>query len=72
MALPSLYGLPWPRWWVRLRGRARLRAGFCPACYSSPPLPDCPICRGTYDYGAAAPDWVVANWRDRWDARDRT
>lgn len=35
----------------RLRGWWRLRHGYCPLCYSSPPPPDCPVCRGSREYG---------------------
>jgi len=38
----------WLRYW---RGRWRLRFGFCPLCYSSPPNKTCPICAGWYEYG---------------------
>jgi hypothetical protein len=43
------FTLPWTypafHTWMNLRG------GYCPLCDSSPPMPPCPICHGSRDYG---------------------
>lgn len=59
------------RYW---RGRWRLAWRYCPACNSSPPRPGCPVCDGSYDYGAHASglggplsDEGRRVWRARWD-----
>jgi hypothetical protein len=62
----ALYGLTWPRWWVRVRGLWWLRSGFCPACYSSPPVQHCPVCAGWPDYGPKLGPALRALWRRRW------
>ena len=64
----AVYGLTWPLWWVRWRGFRWLRSGFCPACYSSPPLLDCPVCEGWAEYGPGLAGWRREVWRDRWAA----
>jgi hypothetical protein len=52
--------------WLRYgRGRWRLKRGYCPVCYSSPPQSLCPVCQGSYSYG---PNMTDAR-RDRWRAR---
>jgi len=56
----------WLRYW---RGRWRLRFGFCPLCYSSPPNKTCPICAGWYEYGGNLSDAKRDIWRARWDSR---
>jgi hypothetical protein len=63
----ALYGLRWPRWYVRARGLHWLRhGGWCPSCYSSPPLPCCPICHGSYLYGPNLPETLRSQWRTAW------
>lgn len=42
------------RAYLRMRGAWRLWWRYCPVCNSSPPRPSCPVCRGSYDYGAHA------------------
>jgi hypothetical protein len=56
----------WVGWW-------RLVNRYCPCCKSSPPRPRCPVCRGSYDYGAHASglggpltDTEREVWRARW------
>lgn len=49
----------------RLVARARLRLGYCPACYSSPPRDDCPVCLGERDYGSAITQEHREVWRKR-------
>lgn len=61
-----LYGLGWPRPWVRWRGRQRIARGLCPACSSSPPQPQCPICRGWHDYGPRLDGATRARWLALW------
>jgi hypothetical protein len=58
----------------RLVGWWRLLNRYCPACNSSPPRPDCPVCRGSYDYGShpsglggPLTDQERATWRARWE-----
>lgn len=36
---------------VNLMAMARLFRGYCPRCNSSPPVRECPVCQGSYDYG---------------------
>lgn len=61
-----LYGLPWPRWWVRRRGWTRIRRHVCPCCYSSPPKPECPVCRGNQQYGPHLSETAERRWRTTW------
>lgn len=49
------------------RGLTRIRAGFCPYCYSSPPQPDCPVCEGDQAYwGKNVDDYKRQLWKRRW------
>lgn len=54
-------------WLIYWRGRNRLRSGYCPECYSSPPDPDCPICDGWHRYGPGLPEYRRTQWRRLWD-----
>lgn len=38
-------------WWTAHRLRLLLQYGWCPLCMSSPPKPNCYVCRGDADYG---------------------
>ena len=49
-------------------GRRRLKHGFCPACYSSPPRPGCSVCDGEHQYGAGLDPAKRDLWQQRWDA----
>lgn len=54
-------------WWVWRRGLRRIKSGLCPECYSSPPLPDCPVCsltKGRYSYRLNELDRLI--WLRRW------
>lgn len=59
------------RYWA---GRYRLAWRYCPACNSSPPRPECPVCQGSYEYGTHASglggpltDTMKRLWLDRWN-----
>lgn len=61
----------WLRYWL---GRWWMLNRVCPECASSPPRPTCPVCQGSYEYGAHASgnggpltDIMKKVWRDRWD-----
>lgn len=60
------YGVQFPRWYVKWRGRRWLRWGLCPNCYSSPPHQACLICEGDYLYGQNATPTKIVKWRQRW------
>jgi hypothetical protein len=62
----AMHGVTGPAWWVRWRGWRRITRGLCPVCCSSPPRPDCPVCRGTFAYGPRIPAEVVTRWRIAW------
>lgn len=49
------------------RGRLRLWHCYCPACNSSPPLPECGICHGDRNYGPGTNAGKLAIWRGGWD-----
>lgn len=66
MSLPGLYGVRWPRWYVRWRGLRWLERGYCPCCYSSPPVPRCPVCHGNHKYGQRLTPQRSLEWRRRW------
>lgn len=70
----SMYGMlrTHPQWWVRIRGLYWLKYGCCPCCNSSPPLPDCPICTGSRDYGHKLSGYHRNIWRNAWESRCRT
>lgn len=61
-----------PVWYIRLRGLYWLASGLCPCCYSSPPLPECPICTGNRDYGPLLSGYHRDLWKNAWEARCRT
>lgn len=62
----------------KLLGEWRLLNRICPCCRSSPPRPRCPVCYGSYDYGAhpsglggPLSDRQRAVWRLRWENANR-
>lgn len=54
------------RYWL---GRWRMRYGFCPKCYSSPPLSSCSICSGERLYGPHIRPATLKTWRLLWEAQ---
>jgi hypothetical protein len=46
-------------WW-------RLRFGFCPLCYSSPPDDNCVVCGGDRHYGLPMSSAKKERWRQRY------
>lgn len=52
---------------LRARGLRRLKHGFCPGCYSSPPRPECPLCEGEVEYGPFRTERADLI-RQRWEA----
>lgn len=57
-------------WLLWTLGNRRLRHGFCPGCYSSPPRPECPLCEGELQYGPFDPE-TSRLLGTRWDAMYR-
>lgn len=43
--------------------------GWCPACNSSPPRPDCHVCCGSREYGQLIRDADKAIWAGRFIVR---
>lgn len=56
----------------KLIGWWRIRYGFCPLCYSSPPSKRCPVCFGSYIYGAQLTGGEKDLWWRRYLIRLRT
>lgn len=54
-------------WWVPWR---RMRVGRCPLCNSSPPLPQCPVCEGSFQYGPQFKGRVQQVWGRRYKAHE--
>ena len=53
-------------WLLVLRGRLRLRHGYCPWCESYPPRPGCPVCACSATYGAGLTIAERETWMQRW------
>lgn len=59
-------------WLTYRRGKRRLRHGYCPQCYSSPPLLDCWVCKGSREYGPLHKhDTHIGMWALAWERRYR-
>lgn len=55
-------------WATAHRLRMLLTYGWCPSCNSSPPLPECPVCRGSRQYGPRLHGLDRATWAARYIA----